>query len=119
MNNSFFSPTKEQNLNDLSESFYIRIGSTWILDSIYLYVISPLSFMAIILNALSLFIINKIKIKNATINFYEYLKVDLINGIILCLIGTCSFIGYSPRYFKYTTTLIRQFIYLVYQLYHI
>lgn len=101
MNSSF----KSANLN-LSESFYLKIGSTWTFDSIYIHFISPLSFIAMILNMLSLFIITKIRIKNATVNFYEYLKVNLINGIVMCLIGGFVFVGYSPRYFPLSLSLI-------------
>ena len=100
MNSSF----KSANLN-LSESFYLKIGSTWTFDSIYIHFISPLSFIAMILNMLSLFIITKIRIKNATVNFYEYLKVNLINGIVMCLIGGFVFVGYSPRYFPLSLSL--------------
>ena len=106
MNISIFFSTEEANIKNLSELFYLRIGSTWTYDSIYLFFIAPLSFAAMMLNAFSLFVITKIRIKNSTIKFYEYLKIDLINGIVMCLLGLTAFVGYSPRYFQFSLSLI-------------
>ena len=50
------------NQTDIS-LFNERIGSTWLLDSIYLFIITPIGFIGGILNLFSLFIMNKIKIK--------------------------------------------------------
>ena len=44
------------------ELLYERMGSSWILDSVYLLVTTPIGFIGGILNLLSLFIIYKIKI---------------------------------------------------------
>lgn len=82
------------NEDQINEPFLIS-GSYLPIDSIYLFFISPLSFIGLILNMLSFYVIVKINIKNIMI--YKYLKVYCINSGVICLISSLSFYVYSPR----------------------
>lgn len=81
------------------ELLYERMGSSWIVDSVYLLVTTPIGFIGGILNLLSLFIIYKIKIDQT--NLYKYLSFYSINGSFFCFLCSLVFIGYSPRYCSY------------------
>ena len=98
-----------------SEKFYLKIGSTWTFDSIYLFVISPVCFIGILLNLFSIMVINKIKVRNKNKNLYTFLTIYLINSSILCFITVFSFFTYSPRYFdfalSYSARIYRCIIY--------
>ena len=78
------------NQTDIS-LFNERIGSTWLLDSIYLFIITPIGFIGGILNLFSLFIMTKIKIKKTKL--YQYLKFYSLNGSLACF--TCAFVFLS------------------------
>lgn len=79
----------------LNENFYIKYGSTWTIDSIYLFIISPIGFIGFILNILSLIVIFKINDNSA---LYKYLKVYCLISIVICFLAIFTFYVYSPRY---------------------
>ena len=82
----------------VNEDFFLRIGSTWIIDSVYLAVISPIGFIGFLLNLLCFFVLLKIKIKET--NVYEYLKIYSLNSSLICLTFGFLFLSHSPRYFN-------------------
>ena len=81
------------------EKIYERIGSTWLLDSIYIFVIAPIGFIGGCLNLLAFFILVQIKIKQTML--YKYLCFYSLNGTLLCFLFTTIFTAYSPRYYPY------------------
>lgn len=82
----------------LNESFYLRMGSTWLIDGIYIFLIAPIGITGFILNMTSLIIYCKL-INNA--NLYKYLIMYSLNGSLICLISSFLFLTYSPRYIDY------------------
>ena len=82
----------------IDEAFYQRIGSTWVIDSIYLAVISPMGLIGFVLNLFCFGVLLKIKIKGT--KTYEYLKIYSLNSALICLAFGFFFISNSPRYFK-------------------
>ena len=91
MNISHIILAKNQSQIILSDQFYLEIGSTWTFDSIYLFLISPLCFISVLLNLFSIKLINNIKIRNKNKNLYKFFKIYLTNSSILCFIGLFSF----------------------------
>ena len=106
---------------ELNESILVRIGSTWILDSIYMFIISPLGLIGFALNLICFIVLIQIKVKETKL--YELLRVYSLNSSIICLICGFMFISYSPRYFKHFADYFagfyrcRVFIYGVMSLY--
>jgi hypothetical protein len=93
----------------IDENFYKKIGSTWIIDSIYLAIISPIGFIGFILNLFCFAILCKIKIKETKI--YEYLKIYSLNSSLICLTFGFFFMSHSPRYFKdFTNYYVKFFV---------
>ena len=82
-----------------NESFYIKIGSTWLLDGTFVYLISPIGFIGFFLNIISLLIFFKIKVKSQSQKLVKYLRVYSLNSSFICLIIGFTFVAYSPRYF--------------------
>ena len=81
------------------DKLYERMGSTWLLDFVYLFIISPIGFVGCCLNLFSFFILYKIKVKETML--YEYLGFYSLNGSLICFLISLSFICYSPRYYPY------------------
>lgn len=80
----------------INERFLLGYGSTWIIDSFYLFIICPVSLIGFLLNVLSLYIISIINIKNSILN--TYLKIYCVNSSFVCFLAITSFYAYSPRY---------------------
>ena len=82
-----------------------NIHSTWLLDSLYLFVLSPLSAVGCVLNLLSAVTLSKIIRNSKTLtdktNIYKYLRIYSLNNALVSLILTLSFIGFSPHYFQF------------------
>jgi hypothetical protein len=81
------------------ETILSRMGSSIILDTLYLYFITTLSFLSFILNGLSFAILLKLNEKQA---IYKYYKVYTFFGAIISLILVLSFYSRCPRYFNFT-----------------
>ena len=84
----------------VDENLFLRIGSSWALDTIYVVVIAPLGFIGILFNLICFCTLHKIKVKIKEIKLYKYLKVYSLAGVASCLILGLAFMTYSPRYFK-------------------
>ncbi len=82
----------------IDEKFLLRIGSTWVIDTLYLIVISPMGFIGFILNLISFGVLTKVKIRDTKI--YEYLKIYSLNSSLICLSFGFMFSSHSPRYFS-------------------
>jgi hypothetical protein len=87
---------------------YQKIDSSWQMDSIYLFVISPMSLIGFILNICCFFILlPKNKIKQARL--YKYLRIYSFNSSVICFINAFIFFSFSPKYFKYTFEYLVRF----------
>ena len=81
-----------------SEFFYERIASTLILDSLYLYFLTPFGIITLISNITCFIIIQRHKLNAKKTCFYKYIKVYQINNIVMSLLITCTFFSFSPRH---------------------
>jgi hypothetical protein len=94
-----------ENINEILNNqtdillFNERIGSTWLLDSIYMFIITPIGFIGGLLNLFGLFILSKIKTKRTKL--YQYLKFYSINGSLACFACAFVYLSYSPKYYPY------------------
>jgi hypothetical protein len=79
------------------EILLYKLGSTWILDSIYLFLIVPLSIIGFLLNIISFILINKIVKNKSNQILFEYMRICSLNGVLACFIGFFGFL-YAPRY---------------------
>ena len=82
--------------------WYNLLGSKPIFELIYVFVLTPLCFVAFLLNLLTFLIINKIKFKKST--FYSYTKFYLLNSAILSLILMTLFVSATYRIFDFTNS---------------
>ena len=90
--------------SETKEIFYLKIGSTWILDSLYVYLNTTMALVAFILNLISLFTFRKIDFKNK--NLKRYLMVYSVCLLIPCFFLTFLFLSRAPRYFSFSFTLL-------------
>ena len=74
----------------IDDNFYVQMGSTWILDSIYLIVIIPLGVIGLISNIFNFYVIFRI---NVNISTYKYLKVYCLNSSLIGFISIFTFYG--------------------------
>jgi hypothetical protein len=87
----------QSNYNEsILEIFYERIGSTWLLDSLYIFLIAPLNFVGFILNLASLHAFTVIKFHRPVLK--SYLKIYTFISALCCFIGIFNFVSRSPRY---------------------
>ena len=93
--------------------YYERIGSSWLVDGIYTFLVAPFGLIGIILNLFSLFIFYSIKLKRSKL--YIYLRFYTINGSILCFLSSLWFISmsplYSPFYLSYLWRFFRAYVF--------
>jgi hypothetical protein len=89
------------NSSDLWEIILIKIGSTWLLDTCYLYLMTILGFIGVILNILSLYVLFRI---NENHVIYKYYRVYTFNSILICTIIMLHFYTRTPRYFEFALT---------------
>jgi hypothetical protein len=82
---------------NIDETLYMKIGSSWLLDSLHIFSLPIVGLAGFILNILSLITMLKINIKDTKL--YDYLKVYTLVGCLLCLVCSTTFISYSARYF--------------------
>ena len=94
---------------DLTELFYQQVGSSWILDALFLFLNTPLGLIGFVLNCLSFYILFKIKQKTKKI-LYSYLTMYSLFSMSLCILNTLLSILSSPRYFDFIFTEPGSFI---------
>jgi hypothetical protein len=89
---------------DLLELYYIRIGSTWINDSFYMFLILPLALFSFVTSFVTFCVFMKRDFNKMLL--YKYLRVFTLNNTMLSLIGSLCFITYCQRYVPFGSTLI-------------
>ena len=92
---------KQKEYVDLNELFYLKLGSTWTLDSMYLFLMGPLGLLGFFLNLISYFKIKNISPNRNAFNLTlkKYLKIYTMNSSMICLIFSLCAIFRAPRYF--------------------
>jgi hypothetical protein len=94
--------------NSTNEETYLRLGSTWLIDSIYLFIIPIFSFIGFILNYSCYFaFISYVDLSKAKL--YKYLIVYSFNSSLLCLLHAFTFLTFSPRYFQHSFLYYNKF----------
>jgi hypothetical protein len=93
------------------EVFLNQIGSTWMLDSLYLFLITPLSIFGVLLNIFTLVGLCKTSNNgsNRSIAYFQYLKVYTLNSIIVCGLLALSFCSRSQRYISFSYSYLSRF----------
>ena len=93
--------------------FFAKIHSSWLLDSLYLFVLTPLSAVSIVLNMLSFATLSTICAATSTNNdhkaTYQYLRVHSLNNMLGSLVALFSFVSFSPRYFAFALGLAARY----------
>ena len=94
------------NLIDLSELFYVQIGSTVILDNLYLGLIGPLAFISLVLNSISylVFSASNQDLMQEKKELKFYLKIYCLFSILMSLLAIVNPIISAPRYFSFVFT---------------
>jgi hypothetical protein len=79
----------------------IQLGSTWLLDNLYLYFITFIGFLGFFLNILSLVTLIGIRKKQAV---YIYFQMFTLNGVLFCGVLMSNFYTRTPRIFDFALT---------------
>lgn len=83
-----------------------KLGSTWFIDSAYLFFLSPINLIGFLVNIacfMILFLKNNHKKSKTTTKakLFKYLTVYSLNSAFTCLLHSFLFITYSPHYFPH------------------
>ena len=82
--------------------WYTYFGFPLYLEILYVYVLTPLSVISFALNTLSLLVLRKPKFLAS--KFFGYLKLYVLNSILLSMLLMSTFIGASNRFFNFTNS---------------
>ena len=80
---------------EIKEIFLEKLGSTWLYDSLYFFLIVPMGIVGVLLNCISFVIFLKKGLRE--LNFYKYFQVYALTGVVLSLILSFSFM-HSPHF---------------------
>ena len=95
-------------MNSSNETFYPLeywfglYGFPYIIDAIFVYATTPVWFLSLILSILTLFILRKDSF-NAS-NFFTYMRLYVLNCLILSIFSPTIVIGYTRNFFSITNT---------------
>ena len=90
--------------SNISELFYQCLGSTPLTDRLYMFVISPLAFVAFVMNMVSFVVITRSDELKCNL-IYKYLVLYAFNNSRLCLLISMSFCTLALRYFPWSFSL--------------
>lgn len=79
-----------------------QFGSTWLLDSLFLFVISPLALIGFVLNLFSFFILRHKEFNK--INIYSYFRAMSISSSLLNLMQATLVTTSTFRYFEFSNS---------------
>lgn len=99
MNSLLISYGLDKDLNNFLES----IGSYWILDFLYIYLLTPTTIAGFFLNILTLKILHNKKFKAS---LYHYLKIYTFNSAMINLLSISSFMFMAKRIFLFTNNFM-------------
>lgn len=103
MINTTTNSTDIKNFNNYDLEFWLpKFASTWALDSIYLFIVTPVAFLGVILNFFSLFVLcQNFFYKN---KIYIYFRCIALNSAIMNLVESGIFVCSTYRYFDFSNT---------------
>ena len=84
------------------DDFLYSVGSTWLLDSFFLFVSVPTSLSGFIMNTISMIILMK---KEYKVNLYKYLRFYTLLGLAINLVSIFLIVTTTRRYFAFNNTL--------------
>ena len=79
-----------------------QFASTWTIDSLYLFINTPLGMVGCILNTLSLIILFKKEFQD--MKLYSYLRIYSFNSLVSNLFETFLFVTATFRYFEFSNS---------------
>ena len=85
--------------DEITDSLLTSIQSTWLIDSLYLFVVAPLGLFGFVSNLFSFSMLLNLRKSRKCI--YQYLRVYTLASALLSAIFIVVFYGYSPRYFLF------------------
>ena len=89
---------------DMNETFYIKIGSSGQLqDSLYLYLYIPFGIGCVLLDLLTLLMLQSKKIQKNTLN--SYIKIHAFICMLVCVMLLFKGLVSVPRYFSFSYSL--------------
>ena len=86
-----------------------QIHSSWTLDTMFLFVLSPLGALSFILNIVCFVTLWQIRDRESNKVIYQYLRIYTFNSVLGTLVPTCSFLGFSPHYFLFSLDLVARY----------
>ena len=90
-------------MNRITLDYWYRYyGTTWLVDILYMFALTPLALVSFILNLASLHILLKSPFSSSII--FSYLRVYIGNSIILSVLLMTVFISNTYRIFDFTNT---------------
>ena len=90
--------------SNISELVLIKIGSTWVDDTIYLFFLPPLAFVALIMQMLAFIVFLRIGTSASHNHFlYYYLRANTLISTFECALVVFEMFAYSPRYIRFAT----------------
>lgn len=106
----------EQTDIDINELFYLRIdSSSWLQDALYLYIYIPYAICCVLLNLLTLFLLQSRIVQITTLN--NYIKVYTFTSLLVCFSLLFKGIVSAPRYssfsFSYSARIYLCHIYII------
>jgi len=104
MNNYLNSTNNQTNTNIyFSKLFWQELfGNYLIVDYLYLYVLAPLGFSALVLNLFCLKIFYRQEFKHNQI--YSYLRSNLVSGSVVCFLFATNFLFRTPNILEFTNS---------------
>lgn len=102
MNNTTFALNTTESFKTLDKWLEL-IGSFWILDSLYLFLFTPVSIVGFFLNTLSLIALRD---EHFTLSLYEYLRVYCFSGAFLSLVSSFIFCSRSRRFVEFNNSYL-------------
>ena len=81
----------------IRELFFIYMGSSWTIDSVYLYLSVPFAIVGLILNMMSVVILTRIVSKNTCL--YSYLRASTLMSILVSIMVIMGAFTLTPRFF--------------------
>ena len=84
------------------EFWYFKIGSLFFLDYVIMFILTPVSVVAIGLNILTFSVLNHKTLKGSA--FFTYMKYYSLNNTVLAFFVMTTFITSTRRIFKLTNT---------------
>ena len=77
-----------------------HIHSSWLLDSMFLFALSPLGAVGFVLNMIGFATLGKI-CERTSKPIYQYLRIHSLNSALGLIVPTFSFVSFAPHYFSF------------------